>query len=285
MRDGTFVSMEKSADFVSGMSLYHAYYVSHGMKVEAYIVAPQEHDKKYPLMVICHGGYVLSYAVHDNDSTHGVSLRDIPVDLPPTAVYVYPQYRGYMGSEGTIPDILGVEEDIQNAISAAQSLSYVEPHKVYLIGASLGGGAVLGVAEHRSDVKSVVAISPFVGFDTEIKWFYKLGRPSTYATLDYPILNRLGPNPDSNTYRLLSPDAQTSSISAPVLFIQGTKDNHVIWQSVQECYEKMKNQHKTVRLVLIPGGDHYLLFAQNPNKVRQEINTWVKKYGFPNNVF
>jgi dienelactone hydrolase len=64
----------------------------------------------------------------------------------------------------------------------------------------MGGGVALRTASERQDVKAVVAVSPFVGWDTIIHW----------------LLDRI-------------PYIQT-----PVLLLQGTGDDFILWQTVQE---------------------------------------------------
>jgi dipeptidyl aminopeptidase/acylaminoacyl peptidase len=68
--------------------------------------------------------------------------------------------------------------------------------------------------------------------------------------------------------------------------LQGTDDNSVIWQSVQEYDQDMKKEHKTVKFVLVKGGQHALSdHDKTYDEAVSQTDTWFKQYGFPEVVF
>lgn len=75
-----------------------------------------------------------------------------------------------------------------------------------------------------------------------------------------------------------------ATIHAPVLMLQGTGDQSVIWQTVQDVADAMKRQRKDVKLILCPGGQHGLLdkYQQQSSK---EIAQWFNTYGLPSPGF
>ncbi|MFD1678087.1 alpha/beta hydrolase family protein [Alicyclobacillus fodiniaquatilis] len=87
-------------------------------------------------------------------------------------------------------------------------------------------------------------------------------------------------------YTARSPIDHISTIHAPVLLLQGTDDHRVIWQSVQAYAEDMKKDHKTVKFVLVKGGQHGLV--DHANTYGEGVSfpdTWFQKYGFPEPLF
>lgn len=154
----------------------------------------------------------------------------------------------------------GVVLDIQNAISAVTSTKGYSVSGVYLFGESVGGGPVLQVASERNDVKGVVAVSPYVGADVIDQWYVKLGKPhNDNWNYDYTTSHDLyGTNYSTSSYTSNSPIDHISGIQAPVLLLQGTGDERIIWQTVQEFANDMTEQHKKVKLDLVSGGQHAL---------------------------
>lgn len=277
-KNGTIASMKKIT--VKGqnpnISIYKMYYWSQGQKVEAFVTEPKNSgSSRYPLLVNCHGGLAVPSTVKDYPSP--VTLQAVASSTS-NLVTVIPQYRGYQGSAGTVHGILGDTVDTENAIMAADSLKMVNPNVMYAQGTSMGGGVVLMLDSNPAYSKSlrfVVATSPFVGWEVENTWAKQ--HPSD--TLDNQRMvsaeSFYGPfSATSSAYIKRSPDI--SRMAAPVLLLQGTVDSLVTWQTVQQFANEMKAQHKTVKLVLVPGGDHGL--QNHPQAVSKNIAQWYKQY-------
>lgn len=72
-------------------------------------------------------------------------------------------YRGFGASEGEPRQSISVERQLADygaAISAAQALPGVDPHKVVLWGSSFSGSHVLRAAARNTDVAAVIAMTP-----------------------------------------------------------------------------------------------------------------------------
>ena len=122
---------------------------------------------KYPLVVHLHGGYALEQkdlSHYDFGFTFGFKYMSDEV------VYLYPLYRGDLESEGHVQGIAENTWDADNGIKMAMSTGQVKKDSVYLIGGSMGGGVALRLASERQDVQAVVGISPFVGWDVNLRW-------------------------------------------------------------------------------------------------------------------
>jgi dipeptidyl aminopeptidase/acylaminoacyl peptidase len=278
-KDGAIVS--KQLVHVDGQNpniyIYKIFYISQGVKVEAILTEPKI-PSHYPLFVNLHGGY----AVANPNMTHSYLAGYTPEmvsHMSDQMITIAPEYRGYYESEGTVQDLLGCTIDTENAIKAAGSVGNVNQDQLYLLGYSLGGGVSLMIASERKDVRAVVAVSPFVGYDEYVKWFSKHPDATTEAERTFkPMVQNwkaLMETPDNKQESMMS---RIPNIQAPVLLLQGTGDKNVIWQTVSQFADDLKNAHKSVKLVIYPGGQHGL-HDQNEAASSSEMRDWFEQTG------
>ncbi|MFC3745581.1 alpha/beta hydrolase family protein [Paenibacillus sp. GCM10012306] len=263
------------------IDIYKVFYKSDDIKVLAYLTIPKA-TGKYPLVVHLHGGYALErkeLSHYDFGFTFGFKYMSDEV------VYLYPLYRGYLESDGHVQGIAENTRDTENAIKVAMSTGSVKPNSVYLLGASMGGGVALRLASERQDVKAVVGVSPFVGWDVNLRWLYD--HPDATSpkiveenrkTAEYVRFGLINANPESKgDYWILD---RIPDIKAPVLLLQGTADESLIWQTVQDFADDLEEAGKTVKLVLYPDGRHGLADKYQDQR-NQEVTQWLHTYGVP----
>lgn len=261
------------------IDIYKVFYKSDGIKVLAYLTVPKA-PGKYPLVVNLHGGF--SY--EDKTLTHqNPYLTYEYMDMSDQVVYLYPAYRGYLESEGHVQGIAENTRDADNGIKLAMSTGRVKEDAVYLIGASMGGAVALRLASERQDVQAVVGIAPFTGWDVIIRWLDEhpgITKPKVvddvrkYAFYVRNSLIKLHPESEGD-YSILD---KIPNINAPVLLLQGTEDDRLIWQTVQDFSNDLEEAGKTVKFVLYEGGDHSL-GGDYLDQRNQEIHQWLQKYG------
>lgn len=229
----------------------------------------------YPLFVNCHGGSSTALNMgHYNSPMGGQNLAD----SNPKFITLIPEYRGYAGSDGTIPGLSGATLDTNNAIKAVMGKFSVEHNHIDLAGTSFGGGVVLNLASQRGDIHSVIAISPFVGWDIVGAWAVKNKTNNTLAAKKYKVMTYYygSFNPNSSKYK--NESINYKNIHAPTLLLQGKGDTSVPWQTVQSLYNDMKTTNHHVKLDLIPWGTHGL-HGQFQQETNNYIMQWNKKYG------
>lgn len=262
------------------IDIYKVFYRSDDIKVLAYMTVPKA-PGKYPLVVHLHGGYALErkeLSHYDFGFTFGFKYMSDEV------VYLYPLYRGYLESEGHVQGIAENTRDADNGIKMAMSTGQVKKDSVYLIGGSMGGGVALRLASERQDVQALVGVSPFVGWDVNLRWLDEhpdINSPEiveenrkTAGYVRYTLINF---DPDSKgNYSILD---RIPDIQAPVLLLQGTADESLIWQTVEDFAKDMEEADKTVKLVLYPEGKHGL--EDKYQERNQEVMQWLHKYGLP----
>lgn len=263
------------------INIYKVFYYSDHIKVEALLTVPKIKGK-YPLLVQLHGGNVRENKDVSHNYDFGYTADKIK-NSSDQIITLSPEYRGYQESDGHLQGIAENTRDTENAIKAAKSMGNVEPDSLYVLGTSMGGGVALRLASERKDVKAVVAVSPFVGFDEYIRWMDE--HPDETPS---DVVNNFRLQSNYIKYKLKENSSQKSDFSileripdiqAPVLLLQGTDDENVVWQTVQEFSNDMEKAGKTVKLVLYPNGNHALEDKYQSQR-DQEMVQWFQKYGF-----
>lgn len=168
--DGALASIQQIKTYQShtgtGVKEYKLFYWSNGYKVEAFLTKPAK-SGKYPLLVNLHGGASWRGGVH---SSLGYTARQAAYLSNDHTIMLYPEYEGYMDSQGKEMGIKTDTDDVKNAIAAITSMGKVKSDDTYLEGYSLGGGLALMTAAQDRNLKAVVAVSPFVGLSDFMKW-------------------------------------------------------------------------------------------------------------------
>ena len=279
-RNGEIASltlMHESGEFVNPkIRVFKMFYWSAGKKVEAWLTEPVR-PGHYPLLVFLHGGWsVYSRYTHHVTTIQGVQVfPNSPwADLSSQIVSIWPAYRGYGESQGSVHGMLGDTLDAENAMLAALSLHHVKPNDTYLSGVSMGGGVALMLASEQKGIRAVVANSPFVGLDITAYWAKKLNESSIF---DIPFATQAY---GETHIAIRSPYDHTTTIHAPVLLLQGEEDHHVIWQTVESLYQRMKKEGKDVNLVLYKTGHHALGHKHWFDSTFALIQ-WFNRYGLP----
>ncbi|MHB1630227.1 MAG: alpha/beta hydrolase family protein [Bacilli bacterium] len=188
-----------------------------------------------------------------------------------------PAYRGYGESQGSMQGMLGDTLDAENAMIAALSLHHVKSNDTYLWGVSMGGGVALMLASEQKGIRAVVANSPFVGWDITAYWAKRLKETATFNSGEVPYATYTY---GSTHFAVRSPYDHTTTIHAPVLLLQGKEDHHVIWQTVESLYQRMKKEGKVVNLVLYKTG-HHSLNRQHFFDSSTTMIQWMNRYGLP----
>jgi len=216
-------------------------YENVGVEMEYQMYVPTTYDGStaYPLMVLLHGL---------GSNPGGVIRYQGLTDLAEERGYIVAapmgyNSRGWYGSRGigrasnrgdqaNDPDNLGdlSELDVMNVLAMTLEAYNIDRDRIYLAGHSMGGGGT-----------------------------YHIG-------IKYPgIWAGLGPvAPAIYT----SPDALSAIRHIPVIVIQGDEDRLVPVATTRTWVAKMAELGMTHRYVEIPGGDHTLIIARDPDNVR-----------------
>jgi dipeptidyl aminopeptidase/acylaminoacyl peptidase len=263
--DGKVVKKQRiqvDSPYKNQTELYRIEYISEGVRVVGYLCKPKRINHKLPVIIFNRGGVVDSSQISEQTLQYFTKLSAHQY------VVVASQYRGYGGSEGE-RDIGGKDvQDVLNLIPLAERLPYVDPEKKVMLGFSRGGMMTYIALKKGADVKAAA----IVGGVSDLRRLYQ-----DQEEFRQPLSHWVGdPLMDEKKFDNRSAVKWPEQIHVPVLMIHGLNDRTVLPEHsirLAEEFEKLGHEHK---LVLIPGGSHYL---NNREQQRdQAIFEWFDHY-------
>ncbi len=187
------------------------FFYSAGYKLSGYIRIPQNFKKKIPGIVCCHG-YSGQIEVYMTDISEKLSAAGYA-----TLIFYH---RGLGESEGPQSRVIPQEqaEDIRNAITYLQTRAEVDPDRIGLYGASLGGANVIYAAGIDPRVQCVVETG---GIGDGERWLKSVRRRWEWLAflkeIEKDRANRVltGISRIVDPHYILPPDPDTSKIMDP----------------------------------------------------------------------
>ena len=245
-----------------------------GARMEGILIKPADYDptRKYPLMVVIHGGPT------GVDTPILSADRYYPVEMfaAKGALILKPNYRGSAGY-GAKFRALNVRDlgtgDYADVISGVDSLiakGLVDKDRVASMGWSEGGyiSAFITCFSDRFKAVSVGAgISDWMTYyvNTDIHPFTRQYLKAT-------------PWDDPEIYRKTSPITYVNKAKTPTLIQQGDQDKRVPPPNSYELYQALKDRGIPVRLVFYKGFGHPINKPKQQRSVIEENYAWFSKY-------
>ncbi|OYY90116.1 MAG: peptidase S9 family protein [Sphingomonas sp. 28-66-16] len=249
---------------------------SDGTPIEGILYTPKNFDpkKKYPLLVVIHGGPT------GIDLPVVVADRYYPIErfIARGAIVLRPNYRGSAGYGAAFRALnvrnLGVG-DYQDVISGVDSLvakGFVDPARVGAMGWSQGGyiSAFIATASDRFKAVSVGAgISDWMTYyaNTDITPF----------TVQYL---KATPWDDPEVYRKTSPIAYLATARTPTLIQHGGSDRRVPIANGYELRQALEDKGVPVKMVVYEGLGHPINKPKQQRAVLEENENWFGHYIF-----
>ncbi|HVO98524.1 MAG TPA: S9 family peptidase [Bryobacteraceae bacterium] len=245
-----------------------------GAKMQGILIKPADYDpsRKYPLMVVIHGGPTgVDTPILSPD-------RYYPVEMfgAKGALILKPNYRGSAGY-GAKFRALNVRDlgtgDYADVISGVDSLiakGLVDKDRVASMGWSEGGyiSAFITCFSDRFKAVSVGAgISDWMTYyvNTDIHPFTRQYLKAT-------------PWDDPEIYRKTSPITYVNKAKTPTLIQQGDQDKRVPPPNSYELYQALKDRGVPVKLVFYKGFGHPINKPKQQRSVMEENYAWFSKY-------
>ncbi len=274
-----FSSKNDYPDIVASVHCEVLHYLVNGIQVEAVLMYPKQADQ-VPVILYNRGGNRGLSAMNFAGIARALSF------VRQGYLVVASNYRGtdswplYKtdGSVELAPQPIGHDEfggqDVDDVIALLQLLKHypqADKNRIALYGVSRGGMMAFQAAALLPQVKAMVVKS---------------------GAYDLAALRRPRPEMDK-TYRQLIPGytGQSSRLldqrspryvvhklkqDLPILILHGTEDDKVEVAQATQMAELLKQQNRPHKLVLYPGGDHYL--KDFGKQVDEEVTTWLKLY-------
>ncbi len=143
-------------------------------------------------------------------------------------------------------------EDLNHAFDWLSARHEVDPHRIALLGHSVGAAAALLLASRRSEVAAVVSIAAFAHPEELMRRQMHSHRipyfPFGWAVIHY-IERTIGVK-----YEAIAPVNTIQKVTCPVLLVHGCDDSRVPVSDAEAIYVKRPNNN--VELITLPGADH-----------------------------
>ena len=250
--------------------------------IYAYIFYPKNLDKskKYPLMVLIHGG------IHGH---FGSSSADIIRDLIKQGyIVVAPDYRGSIGYGAVyyhLIDYGGLEIDDSHASRdwMLENCPYIDPTRIGIMGYSHGGFHTLhNIFRYPKDYTAAYAGVPVSDLFSRLSFRWR-GSPETMGR-NY---GGKSPREDIEAYRWRSPAWNADKLEIPLLIHTNTNDRDVPVIEVESLIAHLKAAGKDFEYKIyqnIPGGHGFeRLNTPIAHEARTKAYRFLAKYLKPDN--
>jgi len=247
-----------------------------GAKIHGFMLKPANFDasKKYPLIVLIHGGPQSAW----NNSW---SYRWNPQVFTDAGYAVFmPNPRGSLGyTQRFVDEISGdwggkVFVDLKNGIAdVLRRNPYIDRSRIGGAGASYGGYMVNWILGHNNDprfrFKSLVSHAGVYNLEsmygaTEELWFVEWEFKGTPWT-----------NPAM--YSRWSPHKFAGAFNTPTLVTAGELDYRVPYTESLQLYTALQRKGVDSKLILFPDEGHWILKPQNSRFWYHSVLNWFKQ--------
>lgn len=250
-----------------------------GKQIRMYLLFPAgyEQGKKYPLVVMPHGGpQSRDYALYD-DYAAFIASQGYFVAQPnfrgSTGYGKAFEEAGYKQWGGTMQD------DLQDAAQFLIKKGYIQDNKICLAGASYGGyAALMGLIKHGDFYQCAISINGVTHLADQIKFDEK--RFSRHTELIDWVHKTIGhPETDANLLATNSPLLHTNKINAPVMIVAGTEDEVVPYKQSKSLVKELEKAKKPVEWVSLEDTYHNALyFDEDRELIYTKSRDFLAKY-------
>jgi dipeptidyl aminopeptidase/acylaminoacyl peptidase len=225
-----------------------------GVALGGYLFRPEAGKPPYPALVLLHGfGRNAWTERHLAELAAASGYKVLVLAL-----------RGWLGSEGDSDQGLRQPDDVVAAIDWLRRLPSVDPGRIGLIGASMGGQVALLAAARRPAIRCVAALFP----PTDLEQWY-LANPHMQPYLD-DLDNAAG-------LRARSPVHHVDEIEAPVLLMHGDADENVPLEQSLRMTETLRAAGKEAELLIVSGASHFFSVRENAI-ARQSLFAFLRQH-------
>lgn len=247
-----------------------------GLPIEGVVVKPAgfDGDRKYPLVVLVHGGPESRML----DAWHTSYSRPVHLLAERGYMILMPNYRGSTGrgvayAKADHKDLGGKEfTDILDGIDHLVRLGWIDPSRVAMMGGSYGG-YMTGLAVTRYSDRFAAGINLF-GISS---WESFLGQT------DIPIENSLVHwdlwcYDHADLCRERSAIGNIDRANTPTLILQGEKDKRVPKPQSDELYAALRWKKVPVEYVVYPREKHGFKERAHRADALERIIRWLETY-------
>jgi dipeptidyl aminopeptidase/acylaminoacyl peptidase len=228
--------------------------------------AGYEEGKKYPFLVLPHGG------PEANDTLSLDPFSRLIAGLG--YVVLQPEYRGSTGyGEAFLAAIYQhfgdrAYQDVDSATDYAVAQGWADPNHLAIFGWSAGGFMTSWTVTQTGRYKAAIEGAGITDWGPFL-W------TSDISQVDY---DARWTDEDPEAFRKFSAVAYANKVTTPLLILHGEADQRVPTFQGTEYFQILAARGKTVRMVTYPGSPHFPELWEQRLNVMQELADWLAKY-------
>jgi dipeptidyl aminopeptidase/acylaminoacyl peptidase len=244
-----------------------------GRRIHSYLALPPDFDetKKYPLLVLMHGGFASSWR-------DAISYRwNYHLLAHPGFVLVATDYRGSTGyGEKFSLDILGdplkgPADDINDAADdAIKRFPFIDGTRQAAAGASYGGHLANWMEGTTTRYRAIVSHAGLATLD--MQWGMSDGIYHRELMMGGPYWQ----NPQKWIEQ--SPLAKAGNFRTPMLLSVSDNDFRVPQGNTLTIYAALQRMNVPARLLVWPDENHWIMKGENSRVFYREVRAWLEKY-------
>lgn len=248
-----------------------------GKKIHGFVVKPVNFDanKKYPLMVLIHGGPQGAW----NNSW---SYRWNPRVFADAGYVVFaPNPRGSTGyGQQFVNEISGdwagkVYTDLMNGVAeVVRRNKFIDKNRVGAAGASYGGYMINWIEGHNNDPRAHFKV--LVSHDGVYNLTSMYGGTEELWFVDWEFKGT--PWTNKAMYERWSPHNFVNNFKTPMLVIHGELDYRVPISEGMQLFTALQRKGVDSKFLVFPDEGHWVLKPQNSQFWYQNVLGWVDKY-------
>jgi dipeptidyl aminopeptidase/acylaminoacyl peptidase len=246
---------------------------SKGRSIHNMIVLPPAFDrgKKYPLLVLIHGGPAAS-------NPDQIGLRwNYHLLAAPGYVVLMTDYTGSTGfgekfaQDIKLDPLKGPGEEINQAVDEAlKRYAYIDGTRMCAAGASYGGHLSNWIEATTTRYRCIVSHAGEVDLTTQ--WGES---DSIYGR---EVTNNGPPWGGSAIWREQSPISYAQNWKTPILLSIGERDYRVPIGNTLEAWSALQRMQVPSRLLVWPDAWHWILKPEDSRHFYEEVQAWLAKY-------
>ena len=268
-----------NAGFGANVAAQSVHWKNEGYNVQGWLIGPKQTEpgRKYPMIVIVHGGPSSSVTPRYVGTRQYGDSYDFAYDVISRGYYIFwPNDRGSYGqgeafTRANVRDFgRGDFRDMIAGVDAVEKMAPVDDARLGLYGGSYGGWFAMWANTQTNRFKAIVAgagisnWSSYYGQNGIDQWMIPFFGASYYD--------------DPAVYRAASPIEFIKSAKTPTFLFVGERDVECPAPQSLEYWHGLKEMGTPVQLMIYAGEGHHFRNPANLLDLRHRIVGWFDKY-------
>ncbi len=247
-----------------------------GAKIQGWLIKPANFtpDKKWPLLVIIHGGPQSAFNDAWSNRWNGEVFANAGY------VVLMPNPRGSLGfGQKFVNEISGdwggkAYTDIMNGAAHVADMPFIDRERIGAAGASYGGYMINWIEGHNDDPR--VKFKVLVSHDGVYNLASMYGATEELWFTDWEFKGNPWTNPEM--YERWSPNRFVKNFKTPMLVVHSELDYRVPVGEGLQLFTALQLQNVPSKLLYFPDEGHWVLKPQNSELWYNTVIGWVNQY-------